>query len=145
VNAFLAGIVGSLGVVFFSNVDFAMYFVGKAAENLYYYGVEKNLITTIHHGSALLYAFSTATLFYLSAYEPHHLRESYWTFLMKTSNGNWMHFFMSWWPARTENGIHDAAEYLKWDKEFNARLVSKYITPRDYDKFYRQHIAPWQS
>jgi len=35
VNHFLAGIVGSLGVLLFSNIDFSMYLVSKAMEGLF--------------------------------------------------------------------------------------------------------------
>lgn len=72
---------------------------------------------------------------------------------------------MSFWPVRTESGIADMDAYAKWcvtflvsfekhtlgfwlkhcirDKEFNQRLVNAYVTPRDFEKYYRQHIAPW--
>uniref|UniRef100_A0A6B2L3R6 Transmembrane protein 135 N-terminal domain-containing protein n=1 Tax=Arcella intermedia TaxID=1963864 RepID=A0A6B2L3R6_9EUKA len=136
INSLLAGFVGGLSVVFFSSIDVAMYIASKAAESLFNELVERNVMKPVNHGEVLLFSLSTAALFYASAYEPHNLRRSYFSWLMKFSEGHWAHFYKAFTPVRLEAGVPDITAYNKWEKEFANEVISKYITPQQMAQHY---------
>jgi len=113
-----------------------MYIASKAAESLFYYAVEKNVVRPRKHGEVLLFAFSTAALFYASAYEPHNLRQSYFSWLMKCTQGHWAHFFQAYTPVRLEAGIPDLANYNEWDEKFAKPVIKQYISPQQMNMYY---------
>jgi len=126
-------------VVFFSSIDVAMYIATKAAEALYYYALDKKLVKQQKHGQILMFALSTAALFYGSAYEPHNLRRSYFSWLMKASHGNWAHFFQAFTPVRLESGLTDLASYKEWNFTFAQNLIKQYITPHQMEQLYSEY------
>jgi len=136
VNSVIAGFVGGLGVVFFSSVDVAMYIASKAVEALYYFAVERKITKTRKYGDVLLFAFCTASLFYASAYEPHNLRESYFSWLLKASRGHWAHFFVAFTPVRLEAGVPDFQSYKSWYQNFGNKVIKQYVTDDDMQQFY---------
>jgi len=83
-----------------------------------------------------MFALSTSLLFYASAYEPHNLRKSYFTWLLKTSHGNWAHFFQAFTPVRIESGITDLPAYLEWYNKYARGVIAHYISPQQMQNLY---------
>jgi len=110
-------------------MDVAMYIASKAVESLLYYSIEKGVIKPMKNGEVLLFSLSTASLFYASAYEPHNMRRSYFSWLIKCSLGNWAMFYKAFTPVRLEAGIPDLAAYQEWDKNFAQDVIKPYISP----------------
>jgi len=140
VNSVIAGFVGGLGVVFFSSIELAMYIASKAVETLFYFAVERKITKSRKHGEILLFAFCTASLFYASAYEPHNIRESYFSWLLKASRGHWAYFFEAFTPVRLEAGVPDIQAYNNWYKNFATSVVKQYISEDEMKKYsYNQY------
>eukprot|EP01125_Pyxidicula_operculata_P010735 TRINITY_DN3532_c0_g2_i1.p1 TRINITY_DN3532_c0_g2~~TRINITY_DN3532_c0_g2_i1.p1 ORF type:complete len:485 (+),score=67.74 TRINITY_DN3532_c0_g2_i1:9-1463(+) len=136
INSVLAGLVGGLAVVFFSSNELAMYIASKAVESLFYFACSKNIVRPRKNAEVLLFAISTASLFYASAYEPHNLRSSYFTWLMKTSNGHWAHFYKSFSDVRLASGVPDIQSFNQWEQNFGEKVIKKFIPSQQLKTLY---------
>lgn len=127
VNSLISGAVGGLSVIFYRSTEFSMYFVGKALESLFLFGCQKGWISPIPNGEILLFAFSTALLFYASFFEPHNLRPSYLAFLFKASGGHWAHTYKAFSPVRAESGVPSPDFYDTWNESIGKPLLAKWL------------------
>jgi len=87
INSAVAGAVAGMSMMFWKSSEIALYISARAAESIFNALVQRGYVKSWYHGDSLLFALSTAFMFYAFIWEPENLRSSYYKFLMRVSNG----------------------------------------------------------
>jgi hypothetical protein len=74
-------------MMFWKSTEVALYLSARAAESLFNALVARGYLKSYYYGDSFLFALSTAFMFYAFVWEPHNMRPSYYSFLMRVSNG----------------------------------------------------------
>lgn len=85
-HSILAGLLAGTSVGFYPNSSVVYYLAWKTLETMYNEGVKAGLLPFIPGFSVLIYSLSTSILFHAGVLEPHHLKPSYWKFLMRITD-----------------------------------------------------------
>lgn len=94
-NAIVSGLIAGTSTAIAKSVELSMYILAKAGEAVFRALVSHKYLPQLPHWEAILYALSTAILFYASTFEPFNLRPSYMAFLYRVSSGSFRNFFNS--------------------------------------------------
>lgn len=86
-NAFVAGGICGLSMLFQRNSTIALYMLSKVGETLYFKGVQNGYLPWHKYGDILIYTISTGLVFHVGTLEPHNLKPAYWTFMKRLTNG----------------------------------------------------------
>jgi len=123
----LAGIsAGIMSGRIFVSMDATMYIGAKIVEHLVSECQHLRLLPSLPEGTARnLYAISIATLFTGFAFEPHNLRPSSFTTLMRYSGGSWWHILTGFSQIRKEKGIPEPERFEAWFKAVNQANPNK--------------------
>eukprot|EP01119_Soliformovum_irregulare_P011092 TRINITY_DN2755_c0_g1_i2.p1 TRINITY_DN2755_c0_g1~~TRINITY_DN2755_c0_g1_i2.p1 ORF type:complete len:298 (+),score=75.06 TRINITY_DN2755_c0_g1_i2:553-1446(+) len=113
-NQLIAGFVVGWSFVLNGSIEVGMYVLSKAAEAVYRWLVKMRAIKPIWMGDKFLFSLSTAIMFYCSIWEPHHVRFSYFKFLVKASGNRYGRCVKAFAPVREDCGIPGLSEYLQW-------------------------------
>lgn len=84
---FLSGIAATPAAFFWTSSSLAQYMMWKLIETCYFLGVKSGHVKQVELTLNLLYAVSTAQLFYVSVIEPKMLRPSYTKWLNRVTHG----------------------------------------------------------
>ncbi|XP_022242386.1 transmembrane protein 135-like [Limulus polyphemus] len=85
-HAIPAGLLAGLTMLINPNSTVALYLAWKAVEIVYTIGVKKRVLPSIPGSILILYAASTALLFYAAFMEPHNLKPTYIRFLNRLTD-----------------------------------------------------------
>ncbi|XP_076373985.1 LOW QUALITY PROTEIN: transmembrane protein 135-like [Tachypleus tridentatus] len=85
-HAIPAGLLAGLSMIIYPNSTVALYLAWKAVEIVYTIGIEKRVLPSIPGSILILYAASTALLFYAAFMEPHNLKPTYIRFLNRLTD-----------------------------------------------------------
>lgn len=116
-NEFLGGFIAGLSFVLNGSTEVGMYVASKAAEAIFRNGVKEGIVKPLPHGEILLFALGTATMFWVSIWEPHNLRPSYFKFLVKASGYKYGTVCKAFAPVREEFGVPSPEVYYKWKEK----------------------------
>ncbi|GIY16841.1 transmembrane protein 135 [Caerostris darwini] len=86
VYALPAAFLGGLFMKFFPSSTISLYLMWKLIENGYLLGIEEGVLPHIRGSMLMLYATSTAFLFYAAVLEPHNLKPAYLKFLTRLTH-----------------------------------------------------------
>ncbi|KAG8190011.1 hypothetical protein JTE90_000110 [Oedothorax gibbosus] len=81
-----AAFLGGLFMKFFPSSTLALYLMWKLIENGYLLGIQEGVLPEIKGSMLMLYATSTAFLFYAAVLEPHNLKPTYLKFLTRLTH-----------------------------------------------------------
>jgi hypothetical protein len=85
---FLSGLIASSSMVFYPSSTTAQYMMWKLIETLYFLGVKSGRVKYVDFTMSIVYAVSTAQLFYVAVMEPNMMRKSYTKFLNRVTRGS---------------------------------------------------------
>ncbi|GFU22360.1 transmembrane protein 135 [Nephila pilipes] len=86
IYAIPAAFLGGLFMKFFPSSTLSLYLMWKLIENGYLLGIEEGVLPKIRGSMLMLYATSTAFLFYAAVLEPHNLKPAYLKFLTRLTH-----------------------------------------------------------
>ncbi|XP_055950454.1 transmembrane protein 135-like [Argiope bruennichi] len=86
IYAIPAAFLGGLFMKFFPSSTLSLYLMWKLIENGYLLGIEEGVLPKIRGSMLMLYAVSTAFLFYAAVLEPHNLKPAYLKFLTRLTH-----------------------------------------------------------
>ncbi|GFS57493.1 transmembrane protein 135 [Trichonephila inaurata madagascariensis] len=86
IYAIPAAFLGGLFMKFFPSSTLSLYLMWKLIENGYLIGMEEGVLPKIRGSMLMLYATSTAFLFYAAVLEPHNLKPAYLKFLTRLTH-----------------------------------------------------------
>ena len=84
---FLSGLIASSSMLFYPSSTTGQYMMWKLIETVYFLGVKSGKVKAVDFTMNMLYAVSTAQLFYVAVMEPHLMRKSYTKFLNRVTRG----------------------------------------------------------
>lgn len=86
INSLIAGYFAGWSMMFYKSASISLYLSFKLLEVLWMLGVSNKMLPLFKSFDVILYSLSTAFVLWVSIFEPHNIRHSYWKFMVNISN-----------------------------------------------------------